>query len=242
MLDIENITVAYHGQPFLRDFSLHMKRGEIISLVGESGSGKTTAIRSILGLLPQEGELVSGDILFEGKSLPEYSEKEMQKLRGSRISMIFQDSGAMLNPIRKIGSQYIEYIQKHEKLGHKTAEEKAVAMLEAMRLSEPERIMKSYSFQLSGGMRQRIGIAKDGFYSSMKEAHKYNASDFAYLDTLGYDFDPAAIDCRADADVDPDAPICIGMDYNANINWIVAGQPKRTAAQCHQVLLCQVRA
>lgn len=84
--------------------SLHMKRGEIISLVGESGSGKTTAIRSILGLLPQEGELVSGDILFEGKSLPEYSEKEMQKLRGSRISMIFQDSGAMLNPIRKIGS------------------------------------------------------------------------------------------------------------------------------------------
>ena len=159
MLDIENITVAYHGQPFLRDFSLHMKRGEIISLVGESGSGKTTAIRSILGLLPQEGELVSGDILFEGKSLPEYSEKEMQKLRGSRISMIFQDSGAMLNPIRKIGSQYIEYIQKHEKQGHKAAEEKAVAMLEAMRLSEPERIMKSYSFQLSGGMRQRVGIA-----------------------------------------------------------------------------------
>ena len=159
MLDIENITVAYHGQPFLRDFSLHMKRGEIISLVGESGSGKTTAIRSILGLLPQEGELVSGDILFEGKSLPEYSEKEMQKLRGSRISMIFQDSGAMLNPIRKIGSQYIEYIQKHEKLGRKAAEEKAVAMLEAMRLSEPERIMKSYSFQLSGGMRQRVGIA-----------------------------------------------------------------------------------
>ena len=82
MLDIENITVAYHGQPFLQDFSLHMKRGEIISLVGESGSGKTTAIRSILGLLPQEGELVSGDILFEGKSLPEYSEKEMQKLPG----------------------------------------------------------------------------------------------------------------------------------------------------------------
>lgn len=73
--------------------------------------------------------------------------------------MIFQDSGAMLNPIRKIGSQYIEYIQKHEKLSHKAAEEKAMAMLEAMRLSEPERIMKSYSFQLSGGMRQRVGIA-----------------------------------------------------------------------------------
>lgn len=159
MLDIQNITVEYDGKPFLRDFSLHMKRGEIISLVGESGSGKTTVIRSILGLLPYEGELVFGDILFEGKSLAEYSEKELQKLRGSRISMIFQDSGAMLNPIRKIGSQYIEYIQKHEKMGHKAAEERAVTMLEAMRLSEPEHIMKSYGFQLSGGMRQRVGIA-----------------------------------------------------------------------------------
>ena len=159
MLDIQNITVEYDGKPFLRDFSLHMKRGEIISLVGESGSGKTTVIRSILGLLPYEGELISGDILFEGKSLAEYSEKELQKLRGSRISMIFQDSGAMLNPIRKIGSQYIEYIQKHEKMGHKAAEERAVTMLEAMRLSEPEHIMKSYGFQLSGGMRQRVGIA-----------------------------------------------------------------------------------
>ena len=159
MLDIQNITVEYDGKPFLHDFSLHMKRGEIISLVGESGSGKTTVIRSILGLLPYEGELVSGDILFEGKSLAKYSEKELQKLRGSRISMIFQDSGAMLNPIRKIGSQYIEYIQKHEKMGYKAAEERAVAMLEAMRLSEPEHIMKSYGFQLSGGMRQRVGIA-----------------------------------------------------------------------------------
>ena len=72
---------------------------------------------------------------------------------------------------------------------------------------------------------QRIGIAKDGFYSSMKESQKYNASDFAYLDSLGYDFNPSLLDCRADADVNPHAPICIGMDYNANINWIVAGQP-----------------
>lgn len=72
---------------------------------------------------------------------------------------------------------------------------------------------------------QRIGIAKDGFYSSMREAHKYNASDFDYLDSLGYDFDPALLDSRADKDVDPFEPICIGMDYNANINWIVAGQP-----------------
>ena len=73
---------------------------------------------------------------------------------------------------------------------------------------------------------QRIGIAKDGFYSSMREGHKYEANDNQYLDTLGFDYDFSALDSRADKDVDPDAPICIGMDYNANINWIVAGQPR----------------
>lgn len=74
-------------------------------------------------------------------------------------------------------------------------------------------------------MCQKIGIARDGFYSSMKEDHKYNDSDFEYLDTIGYDFSPEAIDCRADRDLDRYRPISIGMDYNANINWIVAGQP-----------------
>lgn len=73
---------------------------------------------------------------------------------------------------------------------------------------------------------QRIGIAKDGFYSSMREGHKYDANDNQYLDTLGFDYDFSALDSRADKDIDPDAPICIGMDYNANINWIVAGQPR----------------
>lgn len=73
---------------------------------------------------------------------------------------------------------------------------------------------------------QRIGIAKDGFYSSMREGHKYDANDNQYLDTLGYDYDFSTLDARVDKDVDPDAPICIGMDYNANINWIVAGQPR----------------
>lgn len=72
---------------------------------------------------------------------------------------------------------------------------------------------------------QRLGLAKDGFYSSMRESHKYNASDFDYLDSLGFEFDSGALDSRADKDTDPYRPICIGMDYNANINWIVAGQP-----------------
>lgn len=159
MLDIENITVKYNDTAFLQDFSMHVKPGEIISLVGESGSGKTTVIRSVLGLLPLEGEVTEGNILFEGNSLLQYKEKELQEIRGKQISMVFQDSGAMLNPIRKIGSQYIEYIQKHEKTGRKEAREKAIKMLRAMHFPSPQHIMHSYVFQLSGGMRQRVGIA-----------------------------------------------------------------------------------
>lgn len=159
MLDIRNITVKYNDTTSLQNFSMHLDQGEIISLVGESGSGKTTVIRSVLGLLPLEGEVTEGDILFEDRSLLQYKEKELQKIRGRQISMVFQDSGAMLNPIRKIGSQYIEYIQKHEKTGYKEAKEKAMKMLRAMHFSDPEHIMNSYVFQLSGGMRQRVGIA-----------------------------------------------------------------------------------
>ena len=92
-------------------------------------------------------------------------------------------------------------------------------------IKQMKRDLTPLTFQTSI-LCQRIGIAKDGFYNSMRERHKYNASDFEYLDSLGWHYDAHAIDCRADRDLDPDSPICIGMDYNANINWIVAGQPR----------------
>ena len=136
-----------------------LKKGEIISLVGESGSGKTTVIRAILGLLPGGGKVTDGDILFEEKFLLQNTNEQWRKLRGTDISMIFQDSGAMMNPIRKIGSVFTEYIRTHEKIGKKDAWEKGVEMLERMRLPDGNNIMKSYPFQLSGGMRQRVGIA-----------------------------------------------------------------------------------
>lgn len=120
-----------------------------------------------------------------------------------------------LNKMRSVAVYYREYssIENLQLLGENY-------------IKQMKRDLTPLTFQTSI-LCQRIGIAKDGFYSSMKEAHKYDVSDFQYLDSLGFEnFDPAAIDCRADADVDPDAPICIGMDYNANINWIVAGQPK----------------
>lgn len=159
MLSIKHITVEYNNFPTVTDFDLHVKKGEIISLVGESGSGKTTVIRAVLGLLPQEGEITEGDIIYHGSSLLAKSEAEWMELRGSKISMIFQDCGAMLNPIRRIGSQFIESIRVHEKISKKEANEKAVHMLEAMNLPDGENVMHSYPFQLSGGMRQRVGIA-----------------------------------------------------------------------------------
>ena len=103
--------------------------------------------------------MTKGDILFEGETLLDKSKEEWRKIRGSKISMIFQDSGAMLNPTRKIGSSFVEYIRTHERISKKDAWEKGVGMLERMRLPNGDNIMKSYPFQLSGGMRQRVGIA-----------------------------------------------------------------------------------
>lgn len=159
MLEIKNATISYKNVPTVQNFSLSMKPGQIISLVGESGSGKTTVIRAVLGLLPGGGKVTAGDITFEGASLLTYSSEQWRKIRGADISMIFQDSGAMMNPTRKIGDVFIEYIRTHEKISKKNAWDKGIQMLERMRLPSGDNIMRSYPFQLSGGMRQRVGIA-----------------------------------------------------------------------------------
>ena len=106
MLEINGLTVAYGERLALRNFSLSMQEGEIVVLVGESGSGKTTAIRSVLGLLPPGGAVTEGTISFEGQQLQGLAPRDWKALRGKKLSMIFQDSGAMLNPIRTIGSQF----------------------------------------------------------------------------------------------------------------------------------------
>ena len=159
MLKIDNITIAYKDVPTVVDFSLDMAPGQIVSLVGESGSGKTTVIRAVLGLLAGGGKVTKGDILFNGTSLLSNTPEQWRNLRGSEISMIFQDSGAMMNPTRKIGAVFTEYLQTHEKISKKDAWAKGEEMLGKMRLPSPDNIMRSYSFQLSGGMRQRVGIA-----------------------------------------------------------------------------------
>lgn len=161
LLNIKDITVNYgkDSEASVRDFSLTVQPGEIIGLVGESGSGKTTVLRSILGLLPGSGKIQQGDILFRGNSLLSLDQKQWKDFRGTDISMIFQDSGSMLNPIRTIGNQFVEYIRIHKSTEKKEAWKRGVEMLAKMHLLDAERIMKSYPFQLSGGMRQRVGIA-----------------------------------------------------------------------------------
>jgi len=159
MLEIKDVTISYKNRPTVQDFSLTLEQGKICSLVGESGSGKTTVIRAVLGLLAGGGKVTKGDILFEGKSLLQNTPEQWRKLRGTDISMIFQDSGAMLNPTRKIGKMFVEYICTHENISKGDAWKKGVDMLERMRLPDGNNIMNSYPFQLSGGMRQRVGIA-----------------------------------------------------------------------------------
>ena len=159
MLKIDNITISYKDVPTVVDFSLDMAPGQIVSLVGESGSGKTTVIRAVLGLLAGGGKVTRGDILFNGKSLLKNTQEQWRNLRGSEISMIFQDRGAMMNPTRSIGAVFTEYLPTHEKISIMAAWAKGEEMLEKMRLPSPDNIMRSYPFQLSGGMRQRVGIA-----------------------------------------------------------------------------------
>ncbi|MCR4962883.1 MAG: ABC transporter ATP-binding protein [Firmicutes bacterium] len=159
MLNISDVDISYGKRLIVKNCNLTLEKGEICSIVGESGSGKTTVIRAVLGLLARGGKVTAGDIVYEGRSLLTLNDKEWRALRGHDISMIFQDSGAMMNQTRRTGDSYVEYIRTHESIFTKDAWAKGVEMLGRMHLPDPDRIMRSYPFQLSGGQRQRVGIA-----------------------------------------------------------------------------------
>lgn len=161
LLSIKNLAVTYgnNPNPTIAGVNLDLAEGEIVSIVGESGSGKTTVIRALLGVLPNTGRVSEGSITFDGQDLLSFSTKDWLDLRGNHIAMIFQDSGNMMNPIQTIGKQFVEFIQLHSTMSKQEAEAKAIEMLALTNLPHPEAIMKSYPFELSGGMRQRVGIA-----------------------------------------------------------------------------------
>lgn len=160
LLEVKDLNISYGGKLTVSGVNLELNTGEIMSIVGESGSGKTTVIRAIMGCLPGRGHVSGGSIIFEGRDMLKNTPEEWRQLCGREMSMIFQDSGNMINPIRRIGEQFVDYIRTHAPEKTKAeAVEMAKDMLNKVRLPNPESIMQSYPFELSGGMRQRVGIA-----------------------------------------------------------------------------------
>lgn len=139
------------------DFDI--EKGEVVAVVGESGSGKSVTSLSIMGLLSKGRTSVEGEILFKSENLLTKSKRELQDIRGKQISMIFQEPMTSLNPVFTIGRQISEALIRHEKLTKKQAEEKAIEMLDLVGIPSPEKRLKNYPHQMSGGMRQRVMIA-----------------------------------------------------------------------------------
>lgn len=166
LLDVKNLDVSYGDKLTVTGASIELDKGEILSIVGESGSGKTTVIRAIMGCLPGRGHVSGGSITFGGRDMLKNTREDWRKISGSEMSMIFQDSGNMINPIRRIGEQFTDYILAHAPQKSKAeAAEMAKDMLNKVRLPNPQNIMNSYPFELSGGMRQRVGIAMAMIFS-----------------------------------------------------------------------------
>jgi len=140
--------------------SLRIKAGETLGLVGESGSGKSVTALSILRIVPRPGKIIGGRIMYRGEDLLEKKENEMQKMRGKEIAYIFQDPSTSLNPVFTIASQLVEVIQRHQNVTKQEALEKAVELLKLVEIADPETKILNYPHQLSGGMKQRIAVAR----------------------------------------------------------------------------------
>src|SRR6185312_1755910 len=163
IIEIENLSISFFTRkgeiPAVMDFSCTVMPGEAMGIVGESGCGKSTVSLGIMRDLSNIGKIVGGRIKFQGKDMGELSEDELRAIRGNKIAMIYQEPMASLNPAMKVGQQLMEVPIIHEKVSKEEAHKRSLALLRAVRLPDPERMMKSYPHQLSGGQQQRIVIA-----------------------------------------------------------------------------------
>ncbi len=157
-LTYEDVEVSYNATSVVSGIDFSVDPGEIVGLVGESGCGKTTLIKAAMGLLGPTGLVTRGDIWFEGRSIPDLPARELRKLCGPKLGMIFQDSLASLCPITRIGEQIYEELSAHTSLTRAEADTQAIDMLEKLNFKDGKRILESYPFELSGGMGQRVGI------------------------------------------------------------------------------------
>lgn len=143
----------------LNDVTFHIKEGEVLGIVGESGSGKSVTAYSLMGLTAYPGKLLGGDLNFNGHHINDMTEKQFQKMRGNEVAIIFQDPMTSLNPVYTIGNQIREVIKLHTDKSKAEVQARAVELLELVGINEPEKRLKQYPHELSGGMRQRVMIA-----------------------------------------------------------------------------------
>ena len=159
VLRYENVDISYNGNTVVKDINFNLDEGEILGIVGESGSGKSTVIKAAMNLLGKGGLVTRGDIWFKGMDIPDLSEKQMRKINGPEIGMIFQNSGSAFCPIRTVGDQLYEAMRAHERIAKDDFRVRAAELFEKIGFSDVKRILKSYPFELSGGMQQRVGVA-----------------------------------------------------------------------------------
>ncbi len=163
LLAVEHLTTGFDisGKflPAVIDVSFHVRAGETLGLVGESGSGKSVTALSIIRLVQPPGRIADGQIVFRGRDLRTLREREMQKIRGADIALIFQEPMTALNPVFTIGNQIEETLRVHGRATRRTARQKAIELLDAVSIPEPDKRVRDYPHQLSGGLRQRALIA-----------------------------------------------------------------------------------
>ncbi len=163
ILDVKNLCVRFKTEDgfvsTVNGVTFGMKEGETLAIVGESGSGKSVTSLALMGILPQNGEVYDGEMLFENKNLRTLSKKEYRAIRGNKMSMIFQEPMTALNPVFTIGYQLKETLIVHNQISKEAAQKKGIEMLELVGIPDAEKSMGRFPHQLSGGMRQRVMIA-----------------------------------------------------------------------------------